>query len=336
MRFENFPIHLLVIILFLMDSCIISCTISSASTPSNVSIPARSSSSSTSKHLDQIFLPDDEILLPYKDIWAYPSVCVANVSINLAQSSLDFRNCQLQNAKKTGLTFLNLLTDSQQFCCFLKNILDCETKLLLECDQEYATINSAEINQLKRGCVVWTMNRCELNKKIPEWVYIVSGTTSGIIIVGISVYLFFGSYRRVLWANMIRRPLDAEFVTNLLDRPDWRHKYFSGMLKNVYDVQGSLPRTISESSLEMRAMIWDHDRLFPPQKVSPEFYQNTPSVDANSFSPLNVSRDPYEHYYEWFAKNSFRPIEVDRGSGSVEGRIVGRKSAFLLSKLNEN
>ncbi|KAF7493803.1 hypothetical protein SSS_08744 [Sarcoptes scabiei] len=200
----------------------------------------------------QIFLDDGHpeiIVIPYKYSYGFPTFCQLNITQQKYELlRLHYQKCQDDNVKQFDLTAQNMLTDSKEFCCFLKSVLECEKVILTQCDPSYNEFNTEETEQLMQGCLLWPVNKCLIEKKLnqkstPDWVYITSGTVGGAIIVLATAYWLLGSYRRMLWANFAGRGVNLDLVSNILQRRNWTKKILNPKPFSDVPIHSTTPTT---------------------------------------------------------------------------------------------
>nr|XP_027197199.1 uncharacterized protein LOC113791605 [Dermatophagoides pteronyssinus] len=88
----------------------------------------------------------DNNMIPYKTVYGVPKRCIGRYDIQTTDDK--YRICQINAIGKWQITFKHYYTESWNFCCFVYDVLECETKVLSECDPDYSDLNDKETRRL--------------------------------------------------------------------------------------------------------------------------------------------------------------------------------------------
>ncbi|KAF7493804.1 hypothetical protein SSS_08745 [Sarcoptes scabiei] len=179
-------------------------------------------------------LENDLTMVTFKEYPEFPSRCSLQTSEDqFYQLRSQHRACRRKNIEKHHLTIETLLTESKEFCCFVFDSFDCEDNILKQCDQRSADMNNAEKEKLVDACGQWTQKRCAeviYGSNSYWWLEAGAGGIAAILSIFGASWLV-GSYRKILWANLIGKKLPIEFLNEFQSQPNWRHRIFSKCLK---------------------------------------------------------------------------------------------------------
>ncbi|KAH9420871.1 hypothetical protein DERP_001305 [Dermatophagoides pteronyssinus] len=121
----------------------------------------------------------DRIMIPYKSLYGFPDKCSKIIEYKeVTENELreKYRNCQMNFLEKWQITMNQYYTESLNFCCFVYEVLECESKVLSECDLDYSDRNERETRRLfDKSCQpILAKNSCgKSNKNETNWFQIV-------------------------------------------------------------------------------------------------------------------------------------------------------------------
>nr|XP_027205793.1 uncharacterized protein LOC113799374 [Dermatophagoides pteronyssinus] len=118
-------------------------------------------------------------MIPYKSLYGFPDKCSKIIEYKeVTENELreKYRNCQMNFLEKWQITMNQYYTESLNFCCFVYEVLECESKVLSECDLDYSDRNERETRRLfDKSCQpILAKNSCgNSNKNETNWFQIV-------------------------------------------------------------------------------------------------------------------------------------------------------------------
>ncbi|XP_075678217.1 uncharacterized protein LOC113791593 [Dermatophagoides pteronyssinus] len=141
---------------------------------------------------------NEKLMIPYKPLYGLPSKCKGQSDYQTI--SENYQTCQMNAINKWKIEIQHYYTESLKFCCFVYGVLECETKVLSECDQDYSDRNDKETRRLfDKSCQpIIANNSCGYEAKIDSenkdltWLWIVLGIGSLIssIAAGLGCYFY--------------------------------------------------------------------------------------------------------------------------------------------------
>ncbi|KAH9422113.1 hypothetical protein DERP_002406 [Dermatophagoides pteronyssinus] len=135
---------------------------------------------------------NDQIMIPYKSVYGVPSKCTGTSDHKTTEK--EYRTCQINAIKKWKIEIQHYYTESWNFCCFVYDVLECETKVLSECDANYSDRNDKETRRLfDKSCQpIMANNPCSKSKDGGDnTIWIILGIAAGAIITLIVGCIFF-------------------------------------------------------------------------------------------------------------------------------------------------
>ncbi|KAH9422116.1 hypothetical protein DERP_002410 [Dermatophagoides pteronyssinus] len=170
----------------------------------------------------------DKIMIPYKPIYGVPNKCTKTSD---HQTTIEnYRTCQINAIGKWKIELQHYYTDSWNFCCFVYDVLKCETKVLYECDPDYSDRNDKETRRLfDKSCQpIVAKKPCGKSEdgdleKILTGIGIAAG-------VGLLLYLIYECI------NFWRKEYNPEFIAKEAYKAEkFRQNYEKEYIRAVYD-----------------------------------------------------------------------------------------------------
>ncbi|XP_027197202.2 uncharacterized protein LOC113791609 [Dermatophagoides pteronyssinus] len=131
----------------------------------------------------------DRTLVPYKSLYGVPIKCTGNSDPQTTEEK--YQACQLKAIGKWKIKLQHYYTESWNFCCFVYDVLECETKVLSECDEDYSDRNDKETRLLfDKSCQpIIANNPCgKSGGGGKDWIWKGLGIAAG---VGLFLYLLY-------------------------------------------------------------------------------------------------------------------------------------------------
>nr|XP_027197188.1 uncharacterized protein LOC113791594 [Dermatophagoides pteronyssinus] len=128
-------------------------------------------------------------MIPYKPVYGVPSKCTGMYDSQMTAE--EYRICQIKVIDKWKIETKHYYTESLEFCCFVYDVLECETKVLSKCDADYSDRNEKETRRLfDKSCQPIIANNLCSTKSDNEgqnqiWIYILIGVGIFLTIVSI-------------------------------------------------------------------------------------------------------------------------------------------------------
>nr|XP_027197200.1 uncharacterized protein LOC113791606 [Dermatophagoides pteronyssinus] len=172
--------------------------------------------------------PHKRIMIPYKSVYGVPRRCTGRSNHKTTEEN--YRICQINAIKKWKITFEHYYTESWNFCCFVYDVLECETKVLYECDADYSDRNDKETRRLfDKSCQpIMANNPCSKSKDGgDDWIWKGLAIGAG---VGLFLYLLYSCIQ--FW----RKEYNTEFIAKEAYKAEkFRQKYEKEYIRAVYD-----------------------------------------------------------------------------------------------------
>ncbi|XP_075678258.1 uncharacterized protein LOC113791599 [Dermatophagoides pteronyssinus] len=170
----------------------------------------------------------DRNMIPYKTVYGVPRRCIG-IS-DLKSTHKKYRTCQVNAIKKWQITLEHYYTDSWNFCCFVYDVLKCETKVLSECDENYSDRNDKETRRLfDKSCQpIMANNPCSKSEdEGDDW--LLKG-----LAIGAGVLLFL--YMLYECINFWRKEFNTELMAKKAYKAKkFQQKYDKEFIRAVYD-----------------------------------------------------------------------------------------------------
>ncbi|KPM07926.1 hypothetical protein QR98_0064380 [Sarcoptes scabiei] len=171
----------------------------------------------------------------YREFYGFPKSCKSiqnedRGSIEIFREK--YQACQDKAVIKRKLTFDKLLTNSMEFCCYLKDILGCEIDPLKSCDEQYASNSEFEIKIfLNRGCDPNLVNGCEGEKWFLNSNFIIGASLGTLFLLVLSLFSFiYVPIRKLFVATIFNRPMSPETYLFYYQEAGWRKKFLCANL----------------------------------------------------------------------------------------------------------
>ncbi|XP_075678185.1 uncharacterized protein LOC113791607 [Dermatophagoides pteronyssinus] len=131
----------------------------------------------------------ERMMIPYKSVYGVPSKCKGTSNHQTTEEK--YQICQINAINKWKITLKHYYTESWNFCCFVYDVLECETKVLSECDEDYSDINDKETRRLfDKSCQpIMANNPCSKSEGGgKDWIWKGLGIAAG---AGLLLYLIY-------------------------------------------------------------------------------------------------------------------------------------------------
>uniref|UniRef100_A0A6P6YLG7 Uncharacterized protein LOC113799375 n=1 Tax=Dermatophagoides pteronyssinus TaxID=6956 RepID=A0A6P6YLG7_DERPT len=118
-------------------------------------------------------------MIPYKSVYGFPDKCTKIIEYKESTENElreKYRTCQIKFLEKWQITINHYYTESLNFCCFVYEVLECENKVLSECDLDYSDRNERDTRRLfDKSCQpIIAKNSCgKSNENETNWLKIV-------------------------------------------------------------------------------------------------------------------------------------------------------------------
>ncbi|UXI21316.1 hypothetical protein NH340_JMT07259 [Sarcoptes scabiei] len=180
--------------------------------------------------------------VPYKEFYGLPLEC--NSDRNLVET---YQKCQNDSISAWKLKPEQLLTDSKEFCCFMKKVLSCETEPLRDCDEEYAKENSDETNQLLSACSESSLACQTAAQKDDEsiWIIIISAVLSALGMAGLGFYCY--PLRKFFLSKFTGKHLDLNYYNAI--KNGWRMKILPRRFTTIKTQDLTDPSNVLEAAI---------------------------------------------------------------------------------------
>ncbi|KAH9413717.1 hypothetical protein DERP_012050 [Dermatophagoides pteronyssinus] len=175
---------------------------------------------------------EENKVIPYKTVYGLSNKCTKNSDHRIIDEN--YRTCQLNAIKKWNIALADYYTETVNFCCFVYEVLECETKVLYQCDQEYSDRNEKETRRLfDKSCQrIMSNNACK--KAVDEgsteiWKYVLY-VIGAAITTAISIYACVKGYKRLTITP-------EKKAMELYKQEKINQLYEAESIRNVYDKQ---------------------------------------------------------------------------------------------------
>ncbi|XP_075678301.1 uncharacterized protein LOC142645600 [Dermatophagoides pteronyssinus] len=170
----------------------------------------------------------DRNMIPYKTVYGVPSKCKGTSDLQTTEEN--YRTCQMNAIEKWKIELQHYYTESWNFCCFVYDVLKCETKVLYECDADYSDSNDKETRRLfDKSCQPIMANKpCSKSEGGGgDWIWKGLGIAAG---VGLFLGLLYDCIN--FWRNEYNPKLIAK---EAYKAEKFRQKYEKEYIRAVYD-----------------------------------------------------------------------------------------------------
>ncbi|XP_075678261.1 uncharacterized protein LOC113791603 [Dermatophagoides pteronyssinus] len=170
----------------------------------------------------------DRNMIPYKTVYGVPSKCKGTSDHQTTEEN--YRTCQINAIGKWQIELQHYYTDSWNFCCFVYDVLTCETKVLYECDPGYSDSNDKETRRLfDKSCQpIMANNPCSKSEgRGDDWIWKGIAIGAGVALLLGLIYDCAQFWRKVYNTKLIaKEAYKAE---------KFQQKYEKEFIRAVYD-----------------------------------------------------------------------------------------------------
>ncbi|KAH9422221.1 hypothetical protein DERP_002517 [Dermatophagoides pteronyssinus] len=250
-------------------------------------------------------MSNDRIMIPYKSVYGAPRKCKLTSDHKTTEEK--YRKCQINAIDKWKITLQHYYTESWDFCCFVYDVLKCETKVLSECDPDYSDRNDKETRLLfDKSCqpiiINNPCNKDEDGGNAALWIAIGIGIVSGISLMILSGYC--------LWKKQLSSKVNAK---KAYKAEKFQELYEKEYVRAVYDhevdilnnksLQNASKQTTTDKNEETKSISKQQDEIKTKEKLEKELKNNLKKIEKKIKSEIDAKSKNDSSFWDEFNKD---------------------------------